>query len=90
MSRAVAKHPRKKTRAEGAEIVRNARDGRIVESSRLVLRQGDKAVGVVISLDELRYFENLEDRLDVRDAEKALANPKRIPYAEVRRRKLGL
>jgi hypothetical protein len=28
--------------------------------------------------------QELEDRLDVRDAEKALANPKRIPYEEDR------
>lgn len=43
----------------------------------------------MISMDELHYFEELEDRLDVRDAEKALADPRRIPYEEVRR-KLGL
>jgi antitoxin Phd len=61
----------------------------MVEADRLVLRRGGKAVGVVISMDELRYFQELEDRLDVRDAEKALADPKRIPYEEVRR-KLGL
>jgi hypothetical protein len=56
---------------------------------RLVIRKGKKAVGVVISMEELRYFEELEDRLDVRDAEKALADPARIPYAETRK-KLGL
>lgn len=67
---------------------RDATTGRFIDD-RLVLRRGKEAVGVVISIDELRYFQDLEDRLDVRDAEKALADPKRIPYEEVRR-KLGL
>ena len=46
-------------------------------------------MGVVISIDELRYFQELEDRLDLREADKALADPKRTPYEEVRRQ-LGL
>ena len=62
---------------------------RVASDERLVIRKGDKAVGVVISMEELRYFGDLEDRLDVRDADKALADPTRIPYAEVRK-KLGL
>jgi hypothetical protein len=60
-----------------------------LEKDRLILRRGGKAVGVVISLEELKYFEQLEDRLDVKAAEKALAEPERTPYGEVRR-KLGL
>lgn len=63
--------------------------GRSVEKDHLVLRRAGKAVGVVISMDELRYFQELEDQLDVREADRALADPKRTPYAEVRR-KLGL
>ena len=86
MSRASAKTARKKTQATGTLIMTRPTS---VDGDRLVLRRGGTAVGVVISMDELRYFEELEDRLDVRDAEKALADPKRIPYEEVRR-KLGL
>ena len=74
-----------------AEILdlRSPSSGRFVDRDHIVLRCGGKAVGVVISMDELRYFQGLEDRLDIRDAEKALADPRRIPYEEVRR-KLGL
>ena len=67
----------------------HARSGRFVDRDHLVLRRGGKAVGVVISMDELRYFQELEDQLDVREADRALADPKRTPYEEVRR-KLGL
>lgn len=74
-----------------AEILdlRSPSSGRFVDRDHIVLRRGGKAVGVVISMDELRYFQGLEDRLDIRDAEKALADPRRIPYEKVRR-KLGL
>ncbi len=61
----------------------------MVDRDHLVLHRGGKAVGVVISMDELRYFQELEDRLDVREADKPLADPKRTPHEEVRR-KLGL
>ncbi len=62
---------------------------RVSDQSRVVLRQGRKAVGVLISIEELKYFESLEDQLDVKAAREALSDPRRIPYEEVRR-KLGL
>jgi hypothetical protein len=87
MRRATAKSERKKT--TGTASGKHAPSARFVDKEHVVLRRGGKAVGVVISIDELRYFQELEDRLDVREADKALADPKRTPYEEVRR-KLGL
>jgi hypothetical protein len=87
MGRAATKSDGKKT--PGAASRKRNPSGRFDDKDHLVLRRGGKAVGVVISIDELRYFQELEDRLDVREADKALADPKRTPYEEVRR-KLGL
>lgn len=87
MTRAVAKPMKKGAPAEILDLG-SPSSGRFVDRDHIVLRRGGKAVGVVISMDELRYFQGLEDRLDIRDAEKHLADPKRIPYEEVRR-KLG-
>ena len=96
MSRAITgTGKRRSPAASTSRVVERGHSGRMTASERvasderLVIRKGDKAVGVVISMAELRYFEDLEDRLDVRDADKALADPTRIPYAEVRK-KLGL
>lgn len=87
MRRATAKSDRKKT--TGTVSGKHAPGARFVDKEHVVLRRGGKAVGVVISIDELRYFQELEDRLDLREADKALADPRRTPYEEVRR-KLGL
>lgn len=87
MGRAATKSDGKKT--TGAASRKRTPSGRFDDKDHLVLRRGGKAVGVVISMDELRYFQELEDQLDVREADKALADPKRTPYEEVRR-KLGL
>jgi len=89
VSRAVVKPGKKRTQAVEAASTRKSARGPLEGDDHIVLRRAGKAVGVVISIAELRYFQELEDRLDVRDAEKALADPKRIPYEEVRL-KLGL
>lgn len=90
MSRAAAKSTRKKTPTGTSLVKRYSTSGHFIDEDHIVLERGGKAVGVVISMDELRYFQALEDRLDIREIEKALADPKRIPYEEVRRRRLGL
>lgn len=87
MGRAAVKSGRKK--ASETVSTRRVPSGRLVDRDHLVLRRGGKAVGVVISMDELRYYQRLEDQLDVREADKALADPRRTSYEEVRR-KLGL
>jgi len=87
MRRAAAKSLGKKTTRTVS--TKHTPSGRFVDEEYVVLRRGGKAVGVVISIDELRYFQELENRLDVRQADKALADPRRTPYEEVRR-KLGL
>ena len=82
MGRAATKSDRKKT--TGGTAREPIPGVRFVDGDHLVLRRGGKAVGVVISIDELRYFQELEDRLDVRKADTALAEPRRTPYGEVR------
>jgi len=58
---------------------------------RIVLRKGRKAVAAVVSMEDLKLLEKLDDRLDVAEARKRLADPNEvpIPYAKVRK-ELGL
>ena len=64
---------------------------RVSHGERVVLRQGRKAVAAVVSIEDLRLLEELEDRMDVKEAEKRLADPAEvpIPYEKVRK-DLGL
>ncbi|WP_432821825.1 type II toxin-antitoxin system Phd/YefM family antitoxin [Trichloromonas sp.] len=58
---------------------------------RVVLTKRGKEVGAIISIDDLRLLEMLEDQLDIKMAREAIAESRgeRIPYEEVRK-KLGL
>jgi antitoxin Phd len=56
---------------------------------RVVLTRRGKAVAALVSVEDLATLESIEDRQDLEDARRALADPERIPYEEVRR-KLGL
>ncbi len=62
-----------------------------VENQRIILEQRGKKVAAIISMDDLVLLENIEDYIDVRDAEKLLADPmeKPVPYETVRK-ELGL
>ena len=73
-----------------AEILNRAE----YQGERIIIHRRGKDVAAIISLEDLRLFEQLiedaEDRLDVEAARAALAESEdRIPYADVRRR-LGL
>lgn len=58
---------------------------------RVVLTKRGREVGAIISIDDLKLLEMLEDQLDIKEARQSLeeSQGKRIPYDEVRK-KLGL
>jgi antitoxin Phd len=60
-----------------------------VEKERVVMRRGGKAVAAVVPIEDLRFLERLEDRIDLAEAKRALADPRRIAYEQLRK-KLGL
>jgi prevent-host-death family protein len=56
-------------------------------SDRIVIQRRGKPVAALVSMDDLRLLEALEDRLDIEAARKALADPKnrkRIPWERVK------
>ena len=59
---------------------------------RVVLTRRGKGVAAVVPIEDLRLLEAIEDRLDLEDIEKALANPKNkkaLPWNKVKK-ELGL
>ncbi|MCZ6480322.1 MAG: type II toxin-antitoxin system Phd/YefM family antitoxin [candidate division NC10 bacterium] len=57
---------------------------------RVVIDRHGKAVVAMVPIEDLRFLEELEDRLDVEAAKKILAeSDERIPY-EIVRKALGL
>lgn len=69
---------------------------RIVPGHPILLQCGDTALGALVSVDDLRllerYIVELEDRLDLEEARKALEEAERegaLPYRTVRQ-ELGL
>jgi hypothetical protein len=60
-----------------------------IEKERVVMRRGGKAVAAVVPIEDLRFLERLENRIDLAEAKRALADPRRIPYERLRK-KLGL
>ncbi len=65
---------------------------RIAETGeRLVLRTNGEAAAAIISLNDLALLEELEDQLDVKEAERRLADPseKPIPWEQAKK-EMGL
>ncbi len=58
---------------------------------RVVLTKRGREVGAIISIDDLKLLEMLEDQLDIKEARLALeeSQGERVSYNEVRK-KLGL
>lgn len=58
---------------------------------RVVLTKHGREVGAIISIDDLKLLEMLEDQLDIKEARLALeeSQGERVSYDEVRK-KLGL
>jgi prevent-host-death family protein len=70
-----------------SEVVDRAR----YTQDRVVLTKRGREVGAIISIDDLKLLEMLEDQLDIKEARQALeeSQGERISYDEVRK-KLGL
>ncbi len=70
-----------------SEVVDRAR----YTHERVVLTKRGREVGAIISIDDLKLLEALEDQFDVKTAKQALeeSQGERIPYDEFRK-KLGL
>lgn len=56
---------------------------------RIVLRRRGKPLAAVVPISDLAFLEELEDKIDLNLAKKALRSGKPIPYEKVRR-ELGL
>jgi prevent-host-death family protein len=67
-----------------SEVVDRAR----YTHERVVLTKRGREVGAIISIDDLRLLEMLEDQLDVKAAKQALeeSQGERVPYDEVRKK----
>jgi prevent-host-death family protein len=75
-----------KARSQLAELVNQA----AYRGRRTRLARRGKVVAAIVSAEDLQRLEDLEDRLDVEAARKALAeSDERIPYGKVRK-ELGL
>ena len=75
-----------KARSEFAEIVNRAAYGH----ERIVITRRGKDIAAVVPAEDMDLLEELEDRMDIKAAEKALAESEElIPYEKVRR-ELGL
>ena len=65
-----------------------------VDKERIVLTRGGKELAALVPMEDMRFLEELEDRLDLEEARAALAeaktNPERpIPWEKLKA-KLGL
>ena len=64
---------------------------RLRQGQRIVLKKGRRAVAAVVSMEDLRLLEKLEDQMDVEMARKRLADPNEVPIPYERiRKELGL
>ena len=64
---------------------------RLRQGQRIVLKKGRKAVAAVVSMEDLKLLEKLEDQMDVEIARKRLADPNEVPIPYERiRKELGL
>ena len=64
---------------------------RLRQGQRIVLKKGRRAVAAVVSMEDLRLLEKLEDQMDVEIARKRLADPNEVPIPYERiREELGL
>jgi len=77
-----------KARENFSDLVNRSAYGK----ERVVLTRRGKGVAAVVPIEDLNLLEAIEDRLDLEDIEKALADPenkKAIPWDKVKK-ELGL
>jgi prevent-host-death family protein len=74
-----------KARNEFSDLLSTVKYG----SGRVVIERRGKEVAALISVEDLRLLEMIEDQIDLEAARKALANPKnkvRVPLEAVKKR----
>ncbi len=54
------------------------------QGERIILHRRNKDACVLVSLEDLRLLQAIEDRIDALDAEEALKDPQRFPIEEVK------
>ena len=77
---------------EAREIFSDLLNRVVYAGERVVLERRGKPLAAIVSMDDLRLLETLEDELDVKAAEAALADPENreaIPWEKVKT-ELGL
>jgi prevent-host-death family protein len=74
-----------KARSVLSDVVNRAAYGK----ERVVLTRRGKELAAVVPMEDLRLLEELEDRMDLEAARKALREPGRIPWEKVKAQ-LGL
>ena len=67
-----------------SDILNRAAFGR----ERVIIRRGKKAVAAIIPIEDYNFLEQLEDRIDVREARKRRNEPT-IPWTKIKK-DLGL
>jgi prevent-host-death family protein len=66
----MANRARKKTGEELSKLLLRAASG-----ERTVLRKGKKPVAAVVPIEDFEFLEDLEDRIDIEEARRALKEP---------------
>ena len=56
---------------------------------RFLLHRRGKPLAAIVPVEDLRVLEEMEDRIDIKAAKKALKEKGRVPYEKIRR-ELGL
>ena len=54
------------------------------QGERIILHRRNKDACVLVSLEDLRLLQAIEDRIDALDAEEALKDPRRFPIEEIK------
>ncbi|MGI8783817.1 MAG: prevent-host-death family protein [Acidobacteriota bacterium] len=63
----------------------------MVSKERVILTRRGKKLAAVVPIEDVKILEELEDRIDLEEAERILADPKEKPVRyEQARRKMGL
>jgi len=77
-----------KVRKDFSDTVNRVAYGR----ERVILRRRGKEIAAVVPMEDLKFLEAIEERIDLEDARKALADAKKhgtIPWEKIKR-DLGL